>query len=56
MADGEFLFKTIVATLVSAVVAYLTITPLIALVKRAKLWLFGSTSGSWPGATSPGSS
>ncbi len=38
---GEFLFKTIVATLVSAVVAYLTITPLIALVKRAKLWVFG---------------
>ena len=27
--------------LVSAVVAYLTITPLIALVKRAKLWVFG---------------
>jgi undecaprenyl-diphosphatase len=38
---GEFLLKTIVATLVSAVVAYLTITPLIALVKRAKLWVFG---------------
>jgi len=38
---SEFLFKTIVATLVSAVVAYLTITPLIALVKRAKLWVFG---------------
>lgn len=39
--DSEFLVKTIVATLVSAVVAYLTITPLIALVKRAKLWIFG---------------
>ena len=38
---SEFLLKTIVATLVSAVVAYLTITPLIALVKRAKLWVFG---------------
>ncbi|MFT3878203.1 MAG: undecaprenyl-diphosphate phosphatase [Gemmatales bacterium] len=38
---SEFLFKTIVATLVSAIVAYLTITPLIALVKRAKLWVFG---------------
>lgn len=38
---GEFLLKTIVATLVSAVVAYLTITPLIELVKRAKLWVFG---------------
>ena len=38
---SEFLAKTIVATLVSAVVAYLTITPLIAMVKRAKLWVFG---------------
>jgi len=38
---SEFLLKTIVATLVSAIVAYLTITPLIALVKRAKLWVFG---------------
>jgi undecaprenyl-diphosphatase len=37
----DFLIKTIVATVVSAVVAYLTITPLIALVKRAKLWYFG---------------
>lgn len=38
---GDFLLKTIVATLVSAIVAYLTITPLIALVKQAKLWIFG---------------
>lgn len=38
---SEFLLKTIVATLVSAIVAYLTITPLIGLVKRAKLWVFG---------------
>ncbi len=37
----DFLIKTIVATLVSALVAYLTITPLIAIVKRAKLWVFG---------------
>jgi undecaprenyl-diphosphatase len=38
---NEFLVKTIVATLVSAIVGYLTITPLIALVKRARLWIFG---------------
>jgi undecaprenyl pyrophosphate phosphatase UppP len=38
---SDFLIKTIVATLVSALVAYLTITPLIAIVKRAKLWVFG---------------
>lgn len=38
---ADFLIKTIVATLVSAIVAYLTITPLIAIVKRAKLWVFG---------------
>jgi undecaprenyl-diphosphatase len=38
---SDFLLKTVVATLVSAVVAYLTITPLIAIVKRAKLWMFG---------------
>lgn len=38
---SDFLIKTIVATLVSAIVAYLTITPLIAIVKRAKLWVFG---------------
>lgn len=38
---SDFLLKTIVATIVSAIVAYLTITPLIALVKRAKLWVFG---------------
>lgn len=38
---SEFMAKTLVATLVSAIVAYLTITPLIALVKRAKLWVFG---------------
>lgn len=37
----DFFIKTVLATLVSAVVAYLTITPLIALVKRAKLWVFG---------------
>jgi undecaprenyl-diphosphatase len=37
----EFLLKTAVATLVSGLVAYATITPLIALVKRAKLWYFG---------------
>lgn len=39
---GDFLFKTVIATIVSAVVAYLTITPLIALVKQAKLWVFGA--------------
>ncbi len=38
---SDFLIKTVVATVVSAVVAYLTITPLIAIVKRAKLWVFG---------------
>lgn len=38
---SDFLVKTVVATLVSAMVAYLTITPLIAIVKRAKLWMFG---------------
>lgn len=37
----EFLLMTIVATIISALVAYLTITPLIAIVKRAKLWVFG---------------
>ena len=37
---GEFLVVTLVATLVSAVVGYLTITPLIRLVQRCQLWWF----------------
>lgn len=37
---GDFLVKTIVATVVSAVVGYLTIEPLINLVKRSRLWVF----------------
>jgi undecaprenyl-diphosphatase len=36
----DFLIKTAVATLVSALVGYLTITPLIALVKRCRMWVF----------------
>jgi undecaprenyl-diphosphatase len=36
----DFLMKTLAATLVSALVGYLTITPLIALVKRCRLWIF----------------
>jgi undecaprenyl-diphosphatase len=37
---GEFLAMTLVATLVSAVVGYLTITPLIRLVQKCQLWWF----------------
>jgi undecaprenyl-diphosphatase len=37
---SDFMTKTVVAMLVSAVVGYLTITPLIALVKRCRLWVF----------------
>lgn len=37
---GEFLTRTLAATLVSALVGYLTIAPLIALVKRCQLWWF----------------
>ncbi len=36
----EFLAMTLVATLVSAVVGYLTITPLIRLVQKCQLWWF----------------
>jgi len=38
---NEFLVKTAVAAVVSAVVGYLTIAPLIAIVKQARLWVFG---------------
>lgn len=37
---GEFLGLTLLALVVSAVTAYLTITPLIRLVQRARLWWF----------------
>ncbi len=37
----EFLLQTLAATLVSGIVGYLTIGPLIALVKRCQLWWFG---------------
>jgi undecaprenyl-diphosphatase len=37
---SEFLAMTLVATLISAVVGYLTITPLIRLVQKCQLWWF----------------